>query len=65
MLGVSSARHLLLRDHFLRELPSVEHFEIVRLLAGAKKLHRHVDRLVHRDDDAASRRAIQLRDHET
>ena len=33
-------------------------------LADAEELDRHVDRLVHGDDDAAARRAVELRDDE-
>ena len=42
----------------------VERNEVGRRLADAEELDRHIDRLVHRDDDAAARRAVELRHDE-
>ena len=51
-----SSRWTLTRRSAAPETPSRRTPEILRRLADAEKLHRHVDRFVHRDHHASSRR---------
>ena len=43
----------------------IERVEIGAFSPTPKEFHGHVDRFVHGDDDAAARRAVELRDDET
>src|ERR671915_1063061 len=49
-------------DELPREVRRVERDEVLDVLADAEELDRDVDGLVHRDDDPAARRAVELRD---